>query len=59
MGKYKNKTYPLRIDGTIMDKLEVIADCNSRSKNKEIEFALKRYVDVYEAQHGEIKIEEQ
>lgn len=59
MGKYKNKAYPLRIDGTIMDKLEIIANNNSRSKNKEIEFALKRYVDVYEAQHGEIKIEEQ
>ena len=59
MGKYKNKAYPLRIDGTIMDKLEIIANKNSRSKNKEIEFALKRYVDVYEAQHGEIKIEEQ
>lgn len=59
MGKYKNKAYPLRIDGTIMDKLEIIADNNSRSKNKEIEFALKRYVDVYEAQYGEIKIEEQ
>lgn len=59
MGKYKNKTYPLRIDGTIMNKLEIISNNNSRSKNKEIEFALKRYVDVYEAQHGEIKIEEQ
>lgn len=59
MGKYKNKAYPLRIDGTIMDKLEIIANNNSRSKNKEIEFALKRYVDVYEAQYGEIKIEEQ
>ena len=38
--------------------MKIIADNNSRSKNKEIEYALKKYVDVYEAQHGEIKIEE-
>ena len=56
MGTYKNKAYPLRIDGTLMDKLEIIADYNSRSKNKEIEFALKKYIDVFETQHGEIKI---
>ena len=59
MGEYKNKAYPLRIDGKIMEKLRIIAERNSRTKNKEIEFALKQYVDVYEIQHGEIKIEEQ
>lgn len=57
MGKYKNKAYSLRIDADVMDKMKIIADNNSRSKNKEIEYALKKYVDVYEAQHGEIKIE--
>ena len=58
MGTYKNKAYSLRIDADIMDKMKIIADNNSRSKNKEIEYALKKYVDVYEAQHGEIKIKE-
>lgn len=58
MGTYKNKAYSLRIDADVMDKMKIIADNNSRSKNKEIEHALKKYVDVYEAQHGEIKIEE-
>ena len=58
MGTYKNKAYTLRIDADVMDKMKIIADNNSRSKNKEIEYALKKYVDVYEAQHGEIKIEE-
>lgn len=58
MGTYKNKAYSLRIDANVMDKMKIIADNNSRSKNKEIEYALKKYVDVYEAQHGEIKIEE-
>ena len=59
MGQYKNKAYPLRIDAKIMDKMKIIADNNSRTKNKEIEYALKKYLDIYEAQHGEIKIEEQ
>ena len=58
MGTYKNKAYSLRIDADVMDKMKIIADNNSRSKNKEIEYALKKYVDVYEAQHGEIKIKE-
>lgn len=59
MGEYKNKAYPLRIDGTIMEKLRIIAEQNSRTKNKEIEYALKKYVDVYEAQHGEITLDEE
>lgn len=58
MGNYKNKAYPLRIDATIMNKLKIIAENNSRTKNKEIEYALKKYVDIYEAEHGEIKIDE-
>lgn len=59
MGEYKNKAYPLRIDGTIMEKLRIIAERNSRTKNKEIEYALRKYVDVYEAQHGEINLDEE
>lgn len=58
MGEYKNKAYPLRIDGRLMEKLKIIADENNRTKNKEIEYALRKYVDIYEAQHGEIRIEE-
>lgn len=58
MGQYKNKAYPLRIDATIMEKLKIIAENNSRTKNKEIEYALRKYVDIYEAQYGKIKIDE-
>ena len=58
MGEYKNKAYPLRIDGRLMEKLKIIADENNRTKNKEIEYALRKYVDIYEAQHGEIKIDD-
>lgn len=57
MGEYKNKAYPLRIDGRLMEKLKIIADEHNRTKNKEIEYALRKYVDIYEAQHGEIQIE--
>lgn len=58
MGEYKNKAYPLRIDGRLMEKLSVIARDHNRTKNKEIEYALRKYVDIYEAQHGEIQINE-
>ena len=58
MGTYKNKAYPLRIDEKLMKKLDIIAKKNNRTKNKEIEYALMKYIDVYENTHGEIKIEE-
>lgn len=59
MGIYKNKAYPLRIDSKLMEKLKVIAETNNRTRNKEIEHALTKYVDVYETQHGEINIEDE
>ena len=51
MGQYKNKAYPLRIDAKIMDKMKIIADNNSRTKNKEIEYALMQYVKQYHKTH--------
>lgn len=41
MGIYQ---YPLKIDKEIIDNLRKLAENNSRSLNKEIEFALKQYV---------------
>jgi hypothetical protein len=36
--------YPLKIEKELIDKLRVIADNNSRSLNKEIEFIIKQYI---------------
>lgn len=59
MGKNKVKVTGFRIeDETILQKLNIIAINNHRTRNKEVEHALSQYVLVYEAEHGEIKLEE-
>lgn len=37
--------YPLKIEKEIIDQLRIIAENNSRSLNKEIEFAIKQYIN--------------
>lgn len=49
--------FSLRIPEELLDKIRFIAQKNLRSANKEIEFALIKYVSEYEKQHGEIKVE--
>lgn len=59
MGKNKVKVTGFRIeDESILDKLGIIAKNNCRTRNKEVEYALKKYVLDYESEHGEIKINE-
>lgn len=48
--------FPLRTDQELLEKLRVIADEDSRSLNKEIEYIIKTVVDNYEKEHGEIKV---
>ena len=59
MGKYKNKTYPLRIDNTLMEKVKIISEKEDRTTNKQIERIIREYIEEYESRNGEIKIEEQ
>ncbi len=57
MGKNKTKVTGFRIeDESILEKLNVIAKENCRTRNKEVEYALKKYVENYETNHGTIKI---
>lgn len=59
MGKNKTKVTGFRIeDESILEKLNVIAQENCRTRNKEVEFALKQYVQNYEKQNGNIIIGE-
>ena len=46
--------FSLRISEELMDKIKYIADCNKRSANKEIEFALEQYVRKFENENGAI-----
>lgn len=56
MGVQENP-YPLRLDKTVMAKLRVIAQANSRSLNKEIEFAVKEQIKLFERENGAILID--
>ena len=47
--------YTLRISNILQEKLDYTANYNGRSKNKEIEYAIKRYLMDFERLHGEIK----
>lgn len=55
MGKNKVKVTGFRIeDTTILEKLHITAKNNCRTRNKEVEYALKQYIENYEKEHGEI-----
>lgn len=47
--------FSLRLDEIIMAKLKIMAQLNSRSINKEIEFAVKEQIKSYEKEHGPIE----
>lgn len=49
MGTYKNKAYPLRVNEELMNKLAQIAENEHRTRNKQIEYILEKYVEEYEA----------
>ena len=48
--------YTLRISNILQAKISYTANYNGRSKNKEIEYAIKRYLTDFERLHGEIDI---
>lgn len=57
MGQNKVKVTGFRIeDKVILDKLKVIAKMNMRTRSKEVEFALKKYVQDFEQKHGIIEL---
>lgn len=39
--------YPLRIDEELMESIRKIAELNSRSVNKEIEYIIKKRIEEY------------
>lgn len=51
--------YTLRINRITLDKLQYIAEYNGRSKNREIEWLIKRHIQQFENEHGEITADEE
>ena len=57
MGKNLVKLTGFRFnDETIPKKMDVIARAHNRNRNQETEWALKKYIEAYEKEHGEIEI---
>ena len=59
-GVIMRKDYPrytLRIPKELLDKISYTAEINSRTKNREIENVLKRYIADYERLYGKINLE--
>lgn len=54
MTKDNMPRYTMRIDRTLLDKLQYIAKYEGRTANKQLEQMVKRLVSGFEARHGEI-----
>lgn len=56
MGVHKQKLFSFRTNDELIEKLNIIAEKHSRTRNKEIEYALKQYVENFENQEGKINL---
>ena len=57
MDRHSKKVTGFRFnDESVLEKLNVIADKNCRTRNREVEYALQLYVKSFEEKNGEIKI---
>ncbi len=50
------KSFSVRIDEAMLDKLHYIADYEGRSANGQIVVLIRDLIEDYEKEHGEIKI---
>lgn len=57
MGKYKNKTFTLRIENTLQDKVKIIAQKEDRPITSQYEKIVREYIQTYESVHGPIPLE--
>lgn len=48
------RRYTLRINEVLLDKLEYIAKENDRTKNKQLENVIKKFISEYEEENGVI-----
>ena len=53
------RTFTLRVDDNLLDKLHYVANENRRSANNQIEVLIESFIADYEAQNGEIPLPEQ
>lgn len=58
MGKHLQKLFSFRTDEEIIEKINIIAQENSRTRNKQIEHILKEFIKDYENKNGKIEIKQ-
>ncbi len=46
--------YTLRVSRDLLDKLDYIAEFEGRTKNKELQQLIKKRIEEFENEHGEI-----
>lgn len=51
--------YTLRISSEILFKLSFVSDFYGRSKNREIEFIIRKHIEEFEKRYGVIPVPEQ
>ena len=50
------KSFSIRIDETLLDKLRTISDYELRSLNSEIAFLIREAIDKFEKEHGKLDV---
>lgn len=55
---YKGKHFGLRIEEELLKKFRYVCKYNDRSANKQILNIIRKYVDKFEKEHGEIILDE-
>jgi len=48
--------YTLRVNKILLEKLGYIAEYDGRTKNKEIEFLIRKAISEFEKEHGKIEL---
>ena len=48
------KSFSIRIDETMLDKLHVLADYEGRSANSQVLILIRDAIQAYEKEHGKI-----
>ena len=56
--KEDKSNYTLRVSPDLLEKLGFVAEYEGRTKNKQIEFLIKKCIAEFEREHGKIEIEE-
>lgn len=56
MGKNLQPLFGFRTKKEYIDKLDVIAETNSRNRNKQIEYLIKQCIKEFELENGEIQL---